>query len=167
MRHARRLVWAAPILGAALLATAACGSSSSSSSTGTTSGSSTMSTSGTSTGATADAQLCAASNQMKTAIQGMKNLSSDPSLSGFATATGNVVTAWSSLQSAAANAKSSIDTTQLKNAVNTFESTMTSLPSKGLSLSQDVAQAKTAIVPVEDAVKNLVPNCSGTSTTGS
>jgi len=59
------------------------------------------------------------------------------------------------------------NTTQLKNAVNTFESTMTSLPSKGLSLSADVTQAKAAIVPVENAAKNLVPNCSGTSTTGS
>jgi len=126
-----------------------------------------MSTTGTSTSASADAQLCAASNQLQSAVQGMKNLSSNPSLSGFAVATGNVATAWSSLESAAKNAKTSVNTTQLKNAVNTFESTMTSLPSKGLSLSADVTQAKAAIVPVENAAKNLVPNCSGTSTTGS
>jgi len=96
----------------------------------------------------------------------MKDLTTSTSISQFATATGNVATAWGALETAATTAKG-IDTTQLGNAVNTFESTMGSLPSKGLSFSQDIAQAKTAIQPVEQAATGIAPNCSATSTTGS
>ena len=158
MQHARRLVWAAPLIGAALLTTAACGSSSSNGTTTT--------NTGTGTQAVANAQLCAAASQLKSAIAGMKDLTTSSSISQFASATGNVATAWGALESAAASANG-IDTTQLGNAVNTFESTMSSLPSKGLSFSQDIAQAKTAIQPVEQAAKNIAPDCSATSTTGS
>jgi hypothetical protein len=161
MRHGRRLAWAAPLIGAALLTTAACGSSSSSSSTKSTS---TVSTTGSQ--ATANAQLCSAVSQLNSAISGMKNLTTNTSLTQFATDTGNVATAWGALESAAKSAKG-IDTTQLGNAVNTFESTMTSLPGKGLPFSQDIAAAKTAIQPVEQSAKNIAPNCSSTSTTGS
>jgi hypothetical protein len=121
---------------------------------------------GTGTQASANAQLCAASSQLKSAIAGMTNLTTSTSISQFASATSDVASAWSALESAAKTAKG-IDTTQLGNAVNTFESTMSALPSKGLSFSQDIAQAKAAIQPVEQAAKNIAPNCSSTSTTGS
>jgi len=94
----------------------------------------------------------------------MKGLTSSTSITQFASATTSVASAWAALQTAAAAAKG-VDTTQLGNAVNTFESTMSSLPSKGLSFSQDIQTAKTAIQPVEQAAKNIAPNCAGTSTT--
>ena len=161
MRHGRRLAWAAPLIGAALLTTAACGSSSSSSSTKSTS---TVSTTGSQ--ATANALLCSAVSQLNSAISGMKNLTDEY----LADAVRNRhrqrrdgVERWRPPPSSAKG----IDTTQLGNAVNTFESTMTSLPGKGLPFSQDIAAAKTAIQPVEQSAKNIAPNCSSTSTTGS
>jgi len=163
MRHARRLAWAAPLIGAALLTTAACGSSSSSSTTNTASATST--TGGTGTQAAANAELCAAVTQLNTAISGMKGLTTSTSITQFATATTNVASAWTALQSAAKTAKG-IDTTQLGNAVNTFESTMQSLLGSGKSFSQDIQTAKSAIQPVEQSAKNIAPNCGATSTTG-
>jgi hypothetical protein len=165
MRHARQLAWAAPLIGAALLTAAACGSSSSSSSTKSTS---TMSSTGTtSTQSAANAQLCAAVSQMKTSIADFKNLSTNTSLTEFASLTSGVAAAWTQLEAAAKTAKG-IDTTQLGNAVNTFESTMTSLPAKHLSFSQDITQAKAALQPVAQAAQTVAPNCgTSTSTSGS
>lgn len=94
----------------------------------------------------------------------MNGLTSSTSITQFASATSGVASAWAALQSAAGAAKG-VDTTQLGDAVNTFESTMSSLPSKGLSFSQDIQTAKTAIKPVEQAAKNIAANCPGTSTT--
>jgi hypothetical protein len=154
MRNARRLVWAVPLVGAALLTAAACGSSSSSTTK--------SSTTSTSSQKTANAQLCSAASGLQSAISGMNGLTSSTSITQFASATGGVATAWAALQTAAA---ASIDTTKLGNAVNTFESTMQSLPGKGLSFSQDIQSAKAAIVPVEQAAKSIAPNCGTTSTT--
>jgi hypothetical protein len=156
MRNARRLVWAVPLVGAALLATAACGSSSSSTTK--------SSTTSTSSQTAANAQLCSAASGLQSAISGMNGLTSSTSITQFASATGGVATAWAALQTAAAAAKG-IDTTKLGNAVNTFESTMQSLPGKGLSFSQDIQSAKAAIVPVKQAAKSIAPNCGTTSTT--
>ena len=120
----------------------------------------------TGTQATDNAALCAAVDQLKSAVSGMQNLTTNTSISQLATDTGNVATAWGAVETAAKTSKG-VDTTQLGNAVDTFESTMTALPSKGLSFSQDIAQAKAAIQPVVQAAKDVAPNCSGTSTTGS
>jgi len=156
MRHQRQLAWAAPLIGAALLTTAACGSSSSSSSTKSTS-----------TQSAANAQLCSAVSQMKASINDFKNLSTNTSLTEFATLTSGVAAAWTQLEAAAKSAKG-IDTTQLGNAVNTFESTMTSLPAKHLSFSEDITQAKAALQPVAQAAQSVAPNCgTSTSTSGS
>ncbi len=164
MRHARRLAWAAPLIGVALLTTAACGSSSSSSSTKSTG---TTTTTGTTTAqSAANAQLCSAVAQMKSSISAFKNLTTNTSITEFASLTTNVASAWTALESAAKSAKG-IDTTQLGNAVNTFESTMTSLPAQHLSFSQDIAQAKTAVEPVATAAQNIAPNCNGSSTSTS
>jgi hypothetical protein len=163
MRKTRQLAWAAPLVVAALLGTAACGSSSSSSSSssstgGTTSTAMTDTTGSSTSSATTNAALCAAVANFKASLTGMKNLSKSSSVSDFATATGNVSTAWAQLQTAAKSVKG-VDTTALGNAVNTFTTTMTSLPSKGLSFSQDIDAAKQAVVPLETAVKDLAPNC--------
>jgi hypothetical protein len=91
----------------------------------------------------------------------MTNLSKSSSVSEFATATGNVTTSWAQLQTAAASAKG-VDTTALSNAVSSFTSTMTSLPSKGFSagnIGAAVTAAKQAVVPLQSAVKDLAPNC--------
>ncbi len=117
------------------------------------------STTGSSTSsATTNAALCSAVTNFKASLAGMKNLSSSSSISDFATATGNVSSAWSQLQTAAQSAKG-VDTTALGNAVNTFTSTMTALPGKGLTFSQDIAAAKQAIVPLQNDVTKLAPNC--------
>jgi len=158
MRHARGLAWAAPVIGAALLTTTACGSSASST---------TASTSTTSTQAAANAQLCAAVSQMKSSVADFKDLTSNTSFTELATLTANVASAWTTLETAAKSAKG-VDTTQLRNAVNNFESTMTALPGKNLSFSQDIDQAKTAIQPVVTAAQDVAPNCgSSTATSGS
>jgi len=163
MRHARRLAWAAPLIGVALLTTAACGSSSSSSSTKSTS---TTTTTGTSTQSAANAQLCSAVSQMKSSISAFGNLTTNTSITEFASLTTNVASAWTALESAAKSAKG-VDTTQLGNAVNTFESTMTALPGQHLSFSQDISEAKTAVQPVATAAQNIAPSCNGSSTSTS
>lgn len=121
-----------------------------------------MTSTGTTTSSAAtNAALCSAVANFKSALSGMTNLGSSPSISSFAAATGNVATAWTQLQTAAKSAKG-VDTTALSNAVNTFENTMQSLPSKGFSatnISSAVDAAKQAVVPLQDAVKGLAPNC--------
>lgn len=160
MRHARRIGWAAPLIGAALLTTAACGSSSSSTTK------STSSTATTSTQSSANAQLCSAASGLKSSLTAFGSLATNTSQLQFATLTTNVVAAWATLEAAAKSAKG-VDTTQLSTAVNNFESTMSSLPGKHLSFSQDIAQAKAAIVPVATAAQSVAPNCGGSSTSTS
>jgi len=148
VRRSRLLAAIAPFAVAAVLATAACGSSSSTNSrTSLTTGANT---------AAANAQLCTAVANFKKTIAGLSDIGSSPT-AGLA-ALGNLTSSLQELQTALAGAKGA-DKTAVQNAVNNFENTLQSITSGGTSTGNAATTAQEAIQPLLSAVKGLAPNC--------
>ena len=115
--------------------------------------------------ANGNAAFCASLDDFSASLANLRDLSpSSSSLTDLQSAGASVVSSWDALATSATEI-GGVDTTALRSAWDGLGSTIRSLPGNGQSIQQDVTSIKSALTPVEAAVKGLAPDCSGTATT--
>lgn len=115
----------------------------------------------------ANAAFCSSLVDVQAAVTDVKNLDPDTvSVSSLTTAITGVTTALSQLTAGAKQAVG-IDSGELQSAFTQLRDDLAAIPGSGQGLSAGLASAKKALVPVQDALEDVAPECStGGTTTG-
>lgn len=117
--------------------------------------------------AVADAAFCSSLDGVQAAVDDVRSLNSDNvSVAKVTEAASGLTTALADVTAASKDAVS-VDTDALLSSFTQLKNDLLAIPGSGQGLSAGLASAKEAIVPVEEALQDLTPNCeSGGTTTG-
>jgi hypothetical protein len=164
MRRLVAIVCIAALTGGLMLGLAGCGDDSGS-------GDSTTQASTTPTATTQDqanAAFCASLVDVQAAVTDVKNL--DPSTVSVSSLTTTATTLTTALSQLAAGAKDAvgIDSSELQSALTQLKDDLLAIPGNSQGLSAGVTDAKEAVVPVQNALDDVAPECptTGGTTTG-
>ena len=153
------LLCVAAVTGGLVLGLSGCGSTSSGSADATTQA-------GTATGtAAANAAFCSSLVDVQSALTDVKNLnSSNISVSKLTTTVSSLTTALSQLAAGAKDAVG-VDASALQSSFAQLKDDLLAIPGSGQGLSAGLASAQKALVPVQNQLNELKPECSSAGTT--
>lgn len=118
--------------------------------------------------ATSNAAFCSSLDDVQAAVDDVKGLNSDNiSIAKVTEVATGLTTALAELTTASKDAVE-VDSSELQSSFTQLKDDLLAIPGSGQGLSAGLASAKEALVPVEQALEDLKPDCEsgGTTTTG-